>query len=736
MSTLAVALSLARLGWHVFPCSDGGRPLVRWGEDATTDRATIRKWFRRGERIGIHAGKSGLLVVDRDRKHGKDGFRSLTEAGRRLPLTFHYKSRSGRGRHDVFAAPEGVECTIAADVLGMRGVDIRAGVGMVVYNGPELTEPPQLVPAPDWAVVLRKADSYASSVDLKRWLADDRGDMSTHTRAMAEAVPLEGVGNADLLNVLTPIAGSVLMGKGRRQAYDLARERYTRNYPGAGEAFDQAWAKAVARVEADWNAVRQAAPTAYEPKARRASAVRINGKPRARTLQLTPASAIKPRPVFWLWDGRLALGTLGLLAGREGIGKSTAAYWLVARLTRGELPGESYGKPRGVLIAATEDSWEHTIVPRLAAANGDLDRVFRVEVRTADDIHVGLSLPHDLRALEDAARQTDSGLLLLDPLMSRLGEQDTHKDSEVRIALEPLVALADRTRMAVLGIMHHNKSGSTDPLQLVMGSKAFTAVARSVHTVMVDPDDDSEQRRLFGTPKNNLGRTDLPTMSFSISSTPVATDEGTAWTGRLVWGADLAESIGSVLGRAGDGTDNTATGEAAEWLLDYLSINGPVSSAKVKADGAKVGHSQDALKRARQRIRAVITSAGFPRVTYWDMPVGAQSAQSRRGDQPTAPTTPTSSPLGLADESVGAVGAVGADGGTPRARKPTGARAAPAASSDAPQGVPNDAGQSPGCVDVLSHAQEESAGRTKERRPLAATSRTAARTSTRTEVGS
>jgi len=453
-------------------------------------------------------------------------------------------------------------------------------------------------------------------------------------------------------------------GNGRREAYNLARERYTRHYPDAAEAFDRAWMKAVARVEADWLAVLRA------PATERGE--RHEGKgptSHKRTLQLTLASAIRPRPVVWLWDGRLALGTLALLAGREGIGKSTLAYWLASRITRGELPGEIHGKPRGVLIAATEDSWEHTIVPRLIAADADLDRVFRVEVRTAEDIHVGLSLPHDIHALEQAARETDSALLLLDPLMSRLGEQDTHKDSDVRVALEPLVAVADRTGMAVLGLMHHNKSGSTDPLQLVMGSRAFTAVARSVHTVVTDPDDDTEQRKLFGTPKNNLGRSDLPTLTFTIASTGVQTAEGTAWTGRIVWGEDLHESIGSVMDRAADETDKTATGEAAGWLLDFLTMKAPVSSAMVKAEGAKAGHSQDALKRARQRIRAIVTSAGFPRVTYWDLPVGAMP----RGEQPTALTTPTCTPLGQADSPVGAAGAVG---GAPRARKPTSAAGA------------------------------------------------------------
>jgi len=57
-----------------------------------------------------------------------------------------------------------------------------------------------------------------------------------------------------------------------------------------------------------------------------------------RQLVLTRASDIKPRRVRWLWDGRLALGMLALLAGREGLGKSILGYWLAAMITRGELP--------------------------------------------------------------------------------------------------------------------------------------------------------------------------------------------------------------------------------------------------------------------------------------------------------------------------------------------------------------------------------------------------------------
>ena len=65
-----------------------------------------------------------------------------------------------------------------------------------------------------------------------------------------------------------------------------------------------------------------------------------------RRIVLTPASAIRPRRVRWLWTGRPALGTLALLAGTEGLGKSILAYTIAAMITRGMLPGEQFGTPR------------------------------------------------------------------------------------------------------------------------------------------------------------------------------------------------------------------------------------------------------------------------------------------------------------------------------------------------------------------------------------------------------
>lgn len=377
--------------------------------------------------------------------------------------------------------------------------------------------------------------------------------------------------------------------------------------------------------------------------------------PNLRHIRLTPASAIKPRRVRWLWKDRIAYGTLSLLAGREGLGKSTLGYKLAADVTRGTLEGEDHGNPRAVLVCASEDSWEHTIVPRLIAAQANLDMVYRVEmVRTFDELRMTLSLPRDFSETRAAAEETGAGLMILDPLMSVIDSRlDTHRDREVREALEPLAGLADEARMAIVGLIHHNKSGSTDALQLVMGSKAFSAVARSVHTCIPDPDDETQTRKLFATSKNNLGRLDLPVLGFTITSHAVETDDdGTAWTGRLQWTGEVEGSMHEIMTRTAD-PERGATAEAAQWLSDYLtSVGGEAAKVDVEKAGRVAGHAPRTLQRARERLRLEVTSYGFPRRTHWVIP-GSQVDHSDHTEQTHPAPALVPDPDGL-DEVYGA----------------------------------------------------------------------------------
>ena len=390
-----------------------------------------------------------------------------------------------------------------------------------------------------------------------------------------------------------------------------------------------------------------------------------------RKIVLTPAAGIKVRPVKWVWQDRMPLGSLTLIGGREGIGKSTLTYQLIADITRGRLDGHYAGEPRAVIVAATEDSWEHTIVPRLMAADADLDLVYRVDVVTSEGIGTSLSLPADLHALEEEAERIGAAAIVLDPLLSRLhASLDTHKDAEVRQALEPLVALADRCGAAVVGMIHVNKSTSTDPLTLLMGSRAFAAVARAVLFVMKSPDDD--ELRLIGQPKNNLGRTDQPTLQFTIASRMVAdTDEGQVWTGAISWEGESDRSIADYLEEGAEGGSiHTAVGEAADWLHDFLlTQGGEARSKECKDKGGKEGFTHDASRRACKKLRIEVRAEGFPRVTWWSL---RQSVHSPGETPPTHSTQPTGSDQVRHLRPVAAVDVVGAVAAPLQEDAPTG----------------------------------------------------------------
>lgn len=345
-----------------------------------------------------------------------------------------------------------------------------------------------------------------------------------------------------------------------------------------------------------------------------------------RQLILTPASQIAPKRAKWLWAGRIALGTLALVAGREGIGKSTITYWLAARITRGELPGECYGKKRSVLVSATEDSWAHTIVPRLIAAGADLDLIFRVEASTLTAGRGELLLPSDIERLQVNAMRYGAALLILDPLVARLGELDTHKDAEVRKALEPLTRVAEQEQFSIIGLMHHNKGGGGDPLQLVMGSKAFTAVARSVHTVVPDPDDENNELCWFGTAKNNLGpTTTLPLLSYTTETYtfPLDDDPEPCVTSRVKWGEESMRSMYDLMNDV-----STSEGpafmwrEVADWISDYLqSQGGNATRQDILAEASKQKYVATTVDRALKKLendkKVKRESSGFPRTVHF-----------------------------------------------------------------------------------------------------------------------
>jgi hypothetical protein len=155
-----MALSIAATGMPVFPCDADKRPLTKSGfKDASTDPATIQRWFQRSETklIGVPTGTaSGIDVMDLDPRHGSDAWRDANI--HRLDETRIHQTRSG-GEHWLFQHHDGV-FNSAGQIA--PGIDVRGEGGYVVWPGsPGYTviSDADIAPWPTWLVqaALKKA---------------------------------------------------------------------------------------------------------------------------------------------------------------------------------------------------------------------------------------------------------------------------------------------------------------------------------------------------------------------------------------------------------------------------------------------------------------------------------------------------------------------------------------------------------------------------------------------------
>jgi hypothetical protein len=373
-------------------------------------------------------------------------------------------------------------------------------------------------------------------------------------------------------------------------------------------------------------------------------------EPEGRRLKVTRASDITMKATRWLWEQYgtkwIPLGALALLGGREGVGKSTTSYDCVAKITRGLLPGHLNGTPKSVIVCATEDAWAETIVPKLVAAGADLERVLRVDSVSPEGFEGALSLPADVQRLRQLVGEEDVAFVLLDPLLSTLDiKLDSHKDAEVRMALEPLSRLAQDTQVSMLGLIHENKSNAADLLTRIMGSRAFTAVVRAVLYCARHEDelDDAFEmgnlfdRYVFGQLKSNLGPRAKFGVKYHIESEHVGHDDELnlpIWNSKVVWDGLTDESIQDIVTaqekrKAKSPNVESAQSKAEKWLEAYLSEHGLTPSKKVKAMAGRDGHSEASIKRAADAMDIHIDKIpGTRNETTWELP------------QPPTPATP------------------------------------------------------------------------------------------------
>jgi putative DNA primase/helicase len=339
-----------------------------------------------------------------------------------------------------------------------------------------------------------------------------------------------------------------------------------------------------------------------------------NGKAdNAPSVSILPATAYAPEPVRWLWDGWLARGKLHPLAGAPGTGKTTIAVSIAATVSAGvRWPDGTAGEHGDVLIWSGEDGVADTLLPRLMVAGGYPGRVHFVDGITEHGKARPFDPSTDMPALVKAARRLPNlKLIVLDPVVAAVAG-DSHKNTETRRGLQPVVDLAGQLDCCLLGITHLSKNTSgREPLERVAGSIAFGAVARVV-LATVKPADTEEPRRLVRA-KSNIGP-DSGGFAYTLFGTLVPGHDFSAQ--RIDWGAPLEGSARELMAVEQPDDGSEAAEDAEAFLLDILA-GGPVATKEIR-DAAKAhGHKPRTVDRAKQTLNITATKAGFGAAGGW-----------------------------------------------------------------------------------------------------------------------
>jgi putative DNA primase/helicase len=375
-----------------------------------------------------------------------------------------------------------------------------------------------------------------------------------------------------------------------------------------------------------------------------------------REVVLTNGADLTPEPVSWLWRDWLARGKLHLLAGAPGQGKTTIAMAMAATVSMGgRWPDGSRCEPGNVLIWSGEDDPADTLLPRLIASGAERSRCFFVSGTQFAGKLQAFNPATDMSGLERQARAIGGiSLLIVDPVVSAVAG-DSHKNAEVRRDLQPIVDLATRLGAAAIGITHLSKGGAGgDPATRVIGSIAFTAVARVVLLVAKVRGEDGQERRILARGKSNIGP-DNGGFEYDIEQSEPLPGIHASY---ITWGQAVDGTARELLTDSevnGDSASDSDRSDAVEMLRLELTADGWTKSELASKPLADAGFNKKAIWKASKTLGVIRQKRGFGENSafYWRLPGGADIPLSAAHVVSAINITPIDSHIDSIDSGVG-----------------------------------------------------------------------------------
>ncbi len=289
----------------------------------------------------------------------------------------------------------------------------------------------------------------------------------------------------------------------------------------------------------------------------------------------------------------------------------------VARMSRGRAWPDNLDQsfdPGGCVILNVEDQAAKVTVPRLKAAQADLEMINIVTRKvTIDqdghDVRRPIDVRCDIDRIAGVIEKTPNCIaIVIDPITALIGDTESNSVTEVRNAMLALSDLAEAKHIAVIVVSHLSKGVGSSPAMRTLGSVGFTAAARSVWFVVENPED-KKTRRLFLPAKANYCAV-RDGLGFSVATT----DDGVPY---LLWDAEPARIS---LDEAMTSKNTPKLDDAKAWLADFLADGTPKASTSVREASKDCGLTWGTVERAQKSLGVIKRKLSVTGGWSWELP--------------------------------------------------------------------------------------------------------------------